>query len=69
MKDCNHEYFTDECVVCWFKLGHGVSMKGSPVRGDEGSEKHRQDCINVAIMVSEQNLRLYRTIYSTREKQ
>ena len=60
MKDCNHKYFISDCVVCWFKLGHGIDIKYAPIRGDEGSEKHRQDCINIGIMVSEEHLRCHR---------
>ena len=60
MNDCKHEYFTHECVVCWFKLGHGIPVKDSPVRNDEGTDKHRQDCIDIALIITEAKLRRYK---------
>jgi hypothetical protein len=48
MMDCKHKHFRSNCMVCWFKIGHSIHVDGAPIRGDEGSDQHRQDCINIA---------------------
>ena len=60
MKDCKHKHFKQDCTVCWIKLSQGIVVEHAPIRGDEGTDKHRQDCINIGIMVSEEHLRCHR---------
>ena len=59
MNDCKHKHFMDDCIVCWFKLGHGIPVNDAPIRGDEGTDKHRQDCIDMALGISELQLKLW----------
>ena len=54
MKDCKH--FKSNCAVCWVKLSQGVKVEDAPIRGDEGTEKYIQDCIKLAMLVSERNI-------------
>ena len=51
MKDCKHNWFDFQCMVCWWKHGNGITVKGSPKRGDEGTEKHTEDCLTMAISI------------------
>ena len=56
MNDCKHKFFEGSCMVCWWKIGNGISVKGSPKRGDEGTEKHTKDCLTIAIAVGEHSV-------------
>tara|TARA_R100001530_G_C4245451_1_gene136432 strand:+ start:542 stop:685 length:144 start_codon:yes stop_codon:yes gene_type:complete len=40
-------------MVCWWKIGNGISVIGSPKRGDEGTKKHTKDCLAMAIGIGE----------------
>jgi len=63
MMDCKHDSFVSTCLVCWFKIGHGIAVNDSPIRGDEGTAKHTQDCLNMAIGIGKRKLELWETEY------
>ena len=56
MKDCKHKHFKQDCTVCWIKLSQGIVVEHAPIRGDEGTDKHRQDCINAAMLASQRKI-------------
>ena len=57
MNDCKHKFFEGHCMVCWWKIGNGIFVEGSPKRGDEGTEKHTKDCLTMAISIGKHRIK------------